>query len=159
MAFCEKCGAELEEGTKFCQACGAEVTGNVGNSTVNSAINDFTNTPDSTSEYDEKDINDNKVMGVLSYIGILWLVPLLAAKDSKFAKFHANQGLVLWLASIILSVASAVLAIIPIVGCVAAILLPVVGIGGFVLMILGIINAAQGKAKELPIIGKYRILK
>jgi len=159
MAFCEKCGAELEEGTKFCQACGAEVTGNVGNSTVNSAINDFTNTPDSTSEYDEKDINDNKVMGVLSYIGILWLVPLLAAKDSKFARFHANQGLVLWLASIILSVASAVLAIIPIVGCVAAILLPVVGIGGFVLMILGIINAAQGKAKELPIIGKYRILK
>jgi len=159
MAFCEKCGAELEEGTKFCQACGAEVTGNVGNSTVNSAINDFTNTPDSTSEYDEKDINDNKVMGVLSYIGILWLVPLLAAKDSKFAKFHANQGLVLWLASLILSVASMILAIIPIVGCVVAILLPVVGIGGFVLMILGIINAAQGKAKELPIIGKYRILK
>ena len=159
MAFCEKCGAELEEGTKFCQACGVEVSGNVENSTINSAINDFTNTNDTTSEYDEKDINDNKVMGVLSYIGILWLVPLLAAKDSKFARFHANQGLVLWLASIILSVASAVLAIIPIVGCVAAILLPVVGIGGFVLMILGIINAAQGKAKELPIIGKYRILK
>jgi len=159
MAFCEKCGAELEEGTKFCQACGAEVSGNVENSTINSAINDFTNTNDTTSEYDEKDINDNKVMGVLAYIGILWLVPLLAAKDSKFARFHANQGLVLWLASIILSVASAVLAIIPIVGCVAAILLPVVGIGGFVLMILGIINAAQGKAKELPIIGKYRILK
>ena len=28
-----------------------------------------------------------------------------------------------------------------------------------VLMVLGIINAAQGKAKELPVIGKFRLLK
>lgn len=29
----------------------------------------------------------------------------------------------------------------------------------FALMILGIVNAASGKAKELPLIGNFRILK
>ena len=158
MAFCEKCGAELEEGTKFCQACGAEVAGNAGNNAVNSAINDFTNTKDATSEYDEKDINDNKVMGVLAYLGILILVPVLAAKDSKFARFHTNQGLVLFIAGLILGAITGVLCAIPIVGCVAAPVALVVSIGALVLQIMGIINAATGKAKELPIIGKYRIL-
>ena len=159
MAFCEKCGAELENGSKFCQACGAEASGNVENNTVNSVINDFTNTKDTTSEYDEKDINDNKVMGVLAYFGLLVLVPIFAAKDSKFAKFHANQGLVLLLAGMILGTIVGILCAIPFIGCLAIPVAFAVPIGALVLQIMGIINAVQGKAKELPIIGKYRILK
>ena len=37
-----------------------------------------------------KDIEKNKIMAVLAYI--IFLIPLLAAKDSPFAKFHTNQG-------------------------------------------------------------------
>lgn len=48
---------------------------------------------DTTSASSTSDQND-KIFGVLAYIGILWLVPLLAAPKSKFAKYHANQGLV-----------------------------------------------------------------
>ena len=101
--------------------------------------------------YTPEDIQKNKVMAVLAYLGILVLVPILAAKDSKFARYHSNQGLVLWLVSIVISV----LSYIPYVGIVASIL----SIGTFILMILGIVNAAKGEVKALPIIGGITILK
>ncbi len=41
-------------------------------------------------------------MAVLAYI--IFLIPLLAAKDSKFARYHTNQGLVLFLAALAFSV-------------------------------------------------------
>ena len=46
------------------------------------------------------DAEQNKVFGILAYLGILCLIPLLAAKDSRFARYHANQGLVLFLGAI-----------------------------------------------------------
>ena len=49
-----------------------------------------------------------------------------------------------------------VVAIIPILGWIVSI---VGGIITFILMILGIINAGSGKAKQLPIIGKYTLIK
>ena len=106
---------------------------------------------------DEKqDIEKNKVMAVLAYFGILVLVPLLAAKDSKFARFHANQGLVLFIAYILYYIIYAILAKISgwialIWGLVAIVLL--------VFAIIGIINAAKGEYKELPLIGGIKILK
>ena len=89
-------------------------------------------------------------MGVLAYI--LFFIPLLAAKDSPFARFHANQGLVLFLGGI----ASSILMVIPILGWLLA---PVVSIIIMVLSVIGIINALNGRAKVLPIIGKFKILK
>ena len=49
---------------------------------------------DHTAEFEAQDIQNNKVMSILAYIGILVLVPIFAAKDSKAARFNANQGLV-----------------------------------------------------------------
>ena len=111
----------------------------------------FKNAADSTAEYDQADINSNKVMAILAYIGILFLIPLFAAKDSKFARFHTNQGLMLFL----LAIAASIISKIPVIGFIGAIL----GFLCFIFAIIGIIYAAQGKAKELPFIGKYRILK
>lgn len=110
---------------------------------------------------EEEDINANKVYGILSYIGFLFVIPLLAAKDSRFAKFHANQGLVVFLAQMIINVASgtvcALLSAIHL-GTMAALVAPLVSLVSLALSVIGIINAAQGKAKELPIIGKFHIL-
>lgn len=50
------------------------------------------NTSDMTSQFDPRDIQNNKVMAILAYFGILVLIPIFAAKESKFARFHANQG-------------------------------------------------------------------
>jgi len=106
-----------------------------------------TNTP-------KKDDSNDKIMGVISYIGILWIVPLLAAKDSKFAMYHANQGLVLFLFSVLVGFAGS---LIPIIGW--FLLLPIGSIFVLVLAIMGIINALNGKMKPLPLIGGFTILK
>lgn len=123
--------------------------------------NNFTNTPDSTSQFDPADIQSNKVMAVLSYFGFLFLIPLLAAKDSRFAKFHVNQGLVLFVVEVILGVVQGIFGLfyIPVISTIISVALWVVSILLFVFAILGIVNAAQGKAKALPIIGGITLLK
>jgi len=89
------------------------------------------------------------------------LIPILAAKESKFARFHSNQGLVLMLAAIAYSIATSIVGIILSairLGFVSSIL-SILSIAFTVLAVIGIINAANGRAKELPIIGKFTILK
>lgn len=121
--------------------------------------------PDTTSYYSRSDIEGNKLMAVLSYLGILVLIPILAAKDSPFAKFHATQGLNLLIVSVAWSIVSGIIG--AILGAIGVTFLSVlwsiitwlVSIVIFLTMLIGIINAAQGKAKELPIIGGFRILK
>ncbi|MBR2041419.1 MAG: DUF4870 domain-containing protein [Oscillospiraceae bacterium] len=97
-------------------------------------------------------MESNKLMAAISYIWILFLVPLFAAKDDAFARYHANQGLLLFLVSIILGI----IGIIPLIGTAIA---AVGGIVTFVFMILGIINALKGEMKPLPLIGGIQIIK
>lgn len=123
------------------------------------AFDKLLDTKDTTSDYDAKDIESNKVMGVLAYLSWLVLIPLIAAKDSKFARYHCNQGLILAIAEIIAWVVFGLLSWIPYVGIIFAIIEWAISIVCFCFMIIGIIFAAQGQAKELPLIGKYKILK
>lgn len=102
--------------------------------------------------------NDEKVFGVLAYIGILFLVPLLAGK-TEFSKFHANQGLVLFIAEIAVNIVAGIITLIPIIGWIIGLLFWAVDIFWLVLMIMGIVNVCQGEMKELPLIGKIRIIK
>lgn len=103
---------------------------------------------------DPADVEKNKVFALLAYIGILWLVPLLAAKDSPFAKYHANQGLALFIAGfgamIVLTVLSVIGAFIPVVGCVCMFLPMLGGLAWMGYAIMGIINAVNGQMKPLP---------
>jgi len=105
---------------------------------------------------DPADIEKNKVFGVLAYIGILWLVPLLAAKDSPFARYHCNQGLVLFIGAIAAFILSAIITPIPILGWILGPILWFCTMAGtFVLAIIGIINAANGKCQPLPVVGNH----
>jgi predicted membrane protein len=161
MAFCNKCGNQLPDGANNCPNCGAPA-GNTQQNTQNAQdfVNNMMNTNDTTSQFDPQDINNNKGLSVLAYIGFLFLVPLLACPNSKFARYHTNQGLVLFLLEFALGVVTGILGIIPIAGLIIGGLLSAVGgIFTLVLMIMGIINAAQGQAKELPLIGKITLLK
>lgn len=160
MAFCSKCGAQLQDGEKFCSACGAPVEAAApqqeasnGQVDVSKKVQDFMNSgEDKTSQFTAEDINANKAMAILAYLGILCLIPIFAAKDSKYARFHANQGLVLFIAMIALYIVG----IIPILGT----LIKIIGLLAVaVLAIMGIIAAAKGEAKTLPLIGKFVILK
>ena len=84
-------------------------------------------------------------------MGILFILPLLVnGGQSRYAKYHANQGFILFLANIVVGIASAILGKIPVLGAVLSALL---SLASLALMIIGIINAANGKAKQLPLIG------
>ena len=126
---------------------------------LNQKINEFNNTKDSTSEFDPNDIQQNKVMAILAYLSWLVLIPLFAAKESKFARYHCNQGIVLAIAEIIVWVIFGILSIIPYVGWIFIVLNSLISLVCLVFAVTGIINAANGKAKELPFIGKFNILK
>ncbi|MBO6251040.1 MAG: zinc ribbon domain-containing protein [Muribaculaceae bacterium] len=123
-------------------------------------LQNINETPDTTKDYDKQDIEKNKVMAILAYFGILVLVPIFGAKDSKFARFHANQGLILFIIMLALWVLGQIcLAISLKFYAIMSVLFMICYLVLAVLAIMGIINAASGKAKELPLVGKYRILK
>ncbi len=88
------------------------------------------------------EVNDEKLMAILSYIGLLFIVPLVLKPDDKFVKFHVKQGIILaigWM--------------------VGSVLYPFLGLGFFVyvavlvLSIMGIMNVFKGESKDLPIVG------
>jgi uncharacterized membrane protein len=114
----------------------------------------------------KKTSDNDKIMGVLAYLGVLVLIPLLAAKDSKFAQFHAKQGLTLFLGEVILFVLNWVVTIILFssvaglgIGSLLSIVLWVVGVLFVVLSIIGIINVINGEQKPLPVVGGIKIMK
>ena len=131
----------------------------MGNVDVNKVINMLKNPKDRSAEFTPEDAEKNKVVSLLSYIWILWLVPFLAAKDSKLAKFHANQGLLLFIIETALGIVNAILGGIPVLGVIIGIICGVAGIVCLVYAILGIVNAVQGKAKEIPFIGNITLIK
>lgn len=101
--------------------------------------------------YTPEDIESNKTMAGLSYF--LFFLPLIACPDSGYAKFHANQSLLLLITAV---AGNLILGIIPVIGWM---LMPIFGIGILILGIMGLINGFGGKAKPLPLIGNFIILK
>ena len=92
----------------------------------------------------------NVGLAVVAYI--LFIVPLLldVTKKDKFVQFHVVQSLGL----LIFSLASSIIMIIPLLGWIVG------GIGYllvFIFWIIGIVNAANGKEKPLPLIGELSI--
>lgn len=104
---------------------------------------------------DHADAEKNKAMAIVGYIiPILFFIPLVSdAKNSPFAKFHANQQLNLLLGWVVVNVVGG---IIPIIGW--FIIWPLGTIFLVVMMIMGIINASKGEMKELPLIGGFKLI-
>ena len=92
--------------------------------------------------FDPKDVEDNKVLACLSYVGILFLIPLLARKDSKFCQEHARQGMVMFIAGLLIAI--------PFIGWIWGLVVIVVDI-------ISIINTLQGKFWKIP--GAYDLSK
>jgi len=107
-------------------------------------------TQDTVKQADPADVEKNKTMAILAYF--IFFLPLVTdAKDSPFAKFHANQSLVLLLGMFVLMFIN----IIPFLG---QLLWFFGSIALFVFWIMGLINASGGKMKELPLIGGIHLL-
>lgn len=132
--------------------------------------NNIFDTPDRTGEFDSADIQSSSVICGISYIPPLFFLPLVAATNSPFGKFHANQALLAMIycfasgvTGSIFAVIFGILAEIPLMGwlfsIIGVLLGLAIGLSAFIIVVMGMVNGFTGKAKELPIIGKYTILK
>ena len=181
MSYCKKCGTQLEESTAFCPSCGTTIsTATITDtaqghkdwqqSTVQAtealqkSFQKFNDTKDATEEFDSHDIQQGKFLAFLSYIGILVLVPIFGSQNSKFIRFHANQGLILFIFEVLFTIANSItIGIISLVSWRLGVFVGnITGLMYWIIFgyaILGIFNVISGKAKELPLIGGIRILK
>lgn len=129
MAFCGKCGAQLNDGAKFCPSCGAPTGSEQAQQQPQQQPQQQAYAPV------QSDAQQNKVMGILAYLSWLVIVPWIAAKESPFARYHTNQGLVLAIVEIAWWILSAILTAI----ATAAYSLGFLAVIGVISWILGIV--------------------
>lgn len=87
-------------------------------------------------------------MAALAYIGPLVIVSYIMGKDNPFVKFHIKQGLVLLVIEVALWFLGSMLwAFLPLLG--------IVNLALFVVAVIGIVNAANKKEQELPLVGSF----
>jgi uncharacterized membrane protein len=96
--------------------------------------------------------DNGKLCAILAYllIGIIWYFADDKMKNKELAKFHVKQSLVLLIISISLQIVGTIL---PVIGW--FIILPLASLFTLIWAIIGIVYAASGEIKELPIIGGY----
>lgn len=148
--FCKNCGTQMNDGTKFCPSCGAN--------------QDAQQSRGAAPQSSQSDVEQNKGMAILSYLGFLVLIPFFAATHSPFAKYHATQGLNLLILEVIYGIGVAILTAIFFaisfwLGATISTILWIGWLGFGILSIIGIINAANGQMKPLPVVGKIQFIK
>jgi uncharacterized membrane protein len=106
--------------------------------------------------------NEKILWGILSYLGILCLLPLLLKKDDSFIQFHAKQGLIMlivgaiiWVVSIPMALLMIIPAIGPIINILWMIILFIIGIPLFILWVIAIIKVIQLETWKMPVIGGF----
>lgn len=88
---------------------------------------------------------DKKTTGIVAYITWIGLLIAFITGDKEGAKFHLNQALVVWIAGLLCG-------FIPLVGWIGSLFC-------LVCAIIGLISAINGTEKEVPLLGKIKLLK
>lgn len=163
--FCTACGAQADDSATVCPVCGAPFAVPV-------------QQPQPAAEQPAPDANvapaqqvnpgaqanpnvaakPDTLMCVLSYLGILALIPFLTKKDDDFIQFHAKQGLNLFIVCFIASFAVGFIKGLTDLG-VLGLVSSAISIFELVLMIMGIVAATRGERKVLPLMDKIKIIK
>lgn len=176
MKYCPNCGSGIADEATFCPSCGNSI-GNPGNPAPgynpnpnynpNPGYAPGYNPPpvypaydpyDHTSEFDPKDISENKVICMLIYLaGVVGIfVALLMASSSKYVAFHVRQALKFQVAYILLGIIGglgAVLIFIPTI--VAGVMIGILSI----IQIICFFQICKGQAKEPAIIRSLKFMK
>ncbi len=162
MKFCPACGASLPDETAFCNNCGKPVAPGPANHgtpypQAPYGYAAYQDPFDHTSEFDAKDISDNKVICMLIYltgaIGIL--IALLASNSSKYVAFHVRQALKFLVVNSLVVLITALTfwtILVPIAAGIFSVVLTVV-------QIICFFDICKGKAKEPYIIRNLTFMK
>lgn len=101
--------------------------------------------------------SNRNVMILLSYLWLLALIPLVVEKEDKEVQWHAKHGLVLTAVELIFWVAFQIVVVIlgTLVGCLALVFTPLIGLAILALHIFAIIKGINGERLIVPGISQY----
>lgn len=165
MKICPKCNAQVDDNVMFCSTCGNNFAANAQQQTYQAppqpnyqpnyqpAYDPY----DHTSEFEAKDISENKVISMLVYlmgaIGIV--IALLASNTSPYAAFHVRQALKFTVVEILVAICTVFLFWTILVPIAAGILMTTLTVIKFICFF----QICAGKAKEPAIIRSLGFLR
>lgn len=140
MAFCNRCGAQIADGTTTCAACAGQAQAIPVQPAQQAA---------------QQGMTDN-VAGLLAYITFIPAIVFLMVEPysrNRFIRFHSFQSLFFTVALVIAHVALVVLGAIPLMALLTFPLHILLNLAAFIIWIVLILKASQGQMFKLPIIG------
>ena len=175
--YCHKCGEKATKDAIYCKKCGTKLFSEdrqpqqpqqqQSQHSQESQQQQYSQQSQQPSQLQFR--SDDKAMAILSYLSILWLIPLCtsAYKNSEFVNFHFNQGAVILILSLGWGVISSILRVIfiaiffwfPVVSGLVHAAITIVSLGIVALMIWGIVGAVKDRMDPMPIIGDIKLFK
>lgn len=121
--------------------------------------NTFNDVKDTSNEYSKEDMKNGKTLAILSYLGVLVLIPYLSEKKNQYVVFHAKQGIKLLILEVVGNFALSILGFILNwrISWLLSVVRTLFVVLTFILSIIGIKNVCDEKAKELPFINKIHL--
>jgi uncharacterized membrane protein len=103
------------------------------------------------------EVEEGKTLAAVGYLGILFLVPLLAQKENPYCQHHGKQGAVLFglevIGAIVLIIASVILGFVPCAGWLISLILWLAFWGcALGLSVWGIVMAMKGEYWDMPVL-------
>ena len=138
MAFCSSCGTQIPAGATECPTCNPSTTPVAG-----------------TTQTNVGGLTEN-VAGALAYVTIVPAVVFLVLEPynkNRFIRFHSFQCILFAVAWAALWIVLSIVAHIPFLGWLTILIWPLIGLAGFVIWIVLVLKAYQGKMFKLPVIG------
>lgn len=140
MAFCNMCGTQIPDGTTTCAACASRIP--------------IAGAPVATAA-PAQGMSDN-VAGMLAYFTFIPAIIFLVMEPynrNRFIRFHSFQSLFFAVAWTVLWIGLSIFLHIPFLGWVSFLIWPLVWLAGFIIWIVLVLKANQGKMYKLPVIG------
>jgi uncharacterized membrane protein len=116
--------------------------------------------------FTEEELEQGRTMAALAYV--FFLIPLLAAREQRYAMFHTEQAIVIWIGWIILRIGYGILHTVfyysfNIGFCGFGIFNWLIWVVLIVFWVMGLVAALQKKTEPLPLIGdiasKFNLVK
>ena len=101
--------------------------------------------------------SDRTIMLVLSYLGLLALIPLLTKKNDPEVQWHAKNGLAITIAWFVVFFVFLIIGFLPL-GPLHLLMIPIhciVWLGLLVLVIMGIMKALNGQRLRVPVVSDF----
>jgi uncharacterized membrane protein len=108
-----------------------------------------------TVEASQSGLSENAASG-LAYVTIIPAIIFLIIEPfnrNRVVRFHCWQSIFLTIGIIVIDVALAILGRFPFIGWTTLFMFPLVGLAFFILWIIVLINAFNGKRFKLPVVG------